>query len=193
VTYLDKDQVLALLEALHDSPDYQPYGEKEDGREAVWECIELVRSIAALPAIPLDRPTRLENAESARDAYLARADHYRSIIERVKELAAHRPLRVTDLRVILLDVDLSAPVPAPRCPHNRVEMLAHQDDIPPDGPCLVWSPICRDCGDDVPMAAPPVGTQPDEAKMEEAMDDFARHTTPGGTWIFEDESGDPRE
>lgn len=32
-----------------------------------------------------------------------------------------------------------------------------------------------------------------EAKMEEAMDDFARHTTPGGTWIFEDESGEPRE
>ena len=54
----------------------------------------------------------------------------------------------------------ATPVPAPRCPHNRVEMLAHQDDIPPDGPCLVWSPICRDCGDDVPMAAPPVGTQP---------------------------------
>lgn len=53
----------------------------------------------------------------------------------------------------------AAPVPAPHCPHNRVEMLAHQDDIPPDGPCLVWSPICRDCGDDVPMAAPPVGTQ----------------------------------
>src|ERR1035438_9758512 len=39
-----------------------------------------------------------------------------------------------------------------RCPHNRVEMLAHEDDIPPDGPCLVWSPICRDCGADVPAA-----------------------------------------
>jgi len=39
------------------------------------------------------------------------------------------------------------------CLHENVQMLAHQDDIPPDGPCLVWSPICRDCGADVPAAA----------------------------------------
>src|ERR1017187_6625188 len=41
------------------------------------------------------------------------------------------------------------------CPtnHGRVEMLAHEDDFPPNGPCLMWSPICRDCGADVPMAA----------------------------------------
>ena len=41
------------------------------------------------------------------------------------------------------------------------------------------------------LAAPPVGPTPDDVKMEEAMDDFARNTTPGGTWIFEDESGEP--
>ena len=44
------------------------------------------------------------------------------------------------------------------CPHpaDRVQWLACEDDIPPDGPCLVWSPICRACGADVPMAAVPV-------------------------------------
>jgi hypothetical protein len=76
--------------------------------------------------------------------------------ELVNEIA-----KTTELRAELAELK-SVPVletPPPRCPHNRVEMLAHQDDIPPDGPCLMWSPICRDCGDDVPMAAPPVGTQ----------------------------------
>jgi hypothetical protein len=41
------------------------------------------------------------------------------------------------------------------------------------------------------VLSPPVGPTPDDVKMEEAMDDFARNTTPGGTWIFEDESGEP--
>ena len=51
-----------------------------------------------------------------------------------------------------------APVPAPLCPHNRVEMLARLDDETVGNTSgLLWSPICRDCGDDVPMAAPPVG------------------------------------
>jgi hypothetical protein len=43
--------------------------------------------------------------------------------------------------------------PAPRCAHNRVEMLAHADDSVVGGSGLLWSPICRDCGDDVPAAA----------------------------------------
>jgi hypothetical protein len=83
-----------------------------------------------------------------------------------EEPVKERDAGTGDRTYLLATIDelrASVPVletPPPRCPHNRVEMLAHQDDIPPDGPCLVWSPICRDCGDDVPMAAPPVGPQP---------------------------------
>jgi hypothetical protein len=55
----------------------------------------------------------------------------------------------------LIDAILSARPTLRECPtnHGRVEMLAHEDDFPPNGPCLMWSPICRDCGADVPMAA----------------------------------------
>ena len=36
-------------------------------------------------------------------------------------------------------------------PQDRIQMLAREDEIPPEGKCLVWSPICRACGADVPM------------------------------------------
>jgi nucleotide-binding universal stress UspA family protein len=32
----------------------------------------------------------------------------------------------------------------------------------------------------------------DEARMEAAMDDFAQHTTPGGTWVMESDWRDDR-
>jgi hypothetical protein len=49
----------------------------------------------------------LEQCEYQRDKYLQRADHYRSIIEEIKELAKAAPIRVTDLRRILYRVDVS--------------------------------------------------------------------------------------
>ena len=47
-----------------------------------------------------------------------------------------------------------------KCLHRSVEMLAHHDDIPPDGPCLVWSPICRDCGAEVPGSGAGIKAEP---------------------------------
>jgi hypothetical protein len=57
------------------------------------------------------------------------------------------------LAAALVDRDALEEVEFIGCKHANYEMLGRHDDIPPDGPCITWSPICRDCGADVPMKA----------------------------------------
>ena len=67
-----------------------------------------------------------------------------------RDLIAHAP---GDIAYLLAEITrLESLISAPReCPHNRVEMLARRDDETVDSTSgLLWSPICRDCGQDVP-------------------------------------------